>query len=226
MRMSNFPKALKMYMKPAAALLLGLVLTLAAPAGAFASENSEMPDLSRSGSISVTFKNPKNGKPVGGENIFALYKVADVVVDNGFHFVYRDKFAEADDSLSEDAGLSAELAAKLAKLADSRGIVLKLIMDGELTIGLGSDIVAGVQNVDGWREFKCWRDLGIPALRTLVAATSDNAKIVGREDLGVLAPGKLADITAWNSDVAGDHCALEGSNCTFVMKEGIVYKRS
>lgn len=112
------------------------------------------------------------------------------------------------------------------QLADSRGIVLKLIMDGELTIGLGSDIVAGVQNVDGWREFKCWRDLGIPALRTLVAATSDNAKIVGREDLGVLAPGKLADITAWNSDVAGDHCALEGSNCTFVMKEGIVYKRS
>ena len=122
MRMSNFRKALKMYMKPAAALLLGLVLTLAAPAGAFASENSEMPDLSRSGSISVTFKNPKNGKPVGGENIFALYKVADVVVDNGFHFVYRDKFAEADDSLSEDADLSAELAAKLAKLADSRGI--------------------------------------------------------------------------------------------------------
>ena len=71
---------------------------------------------------SLTFKNPKNGKPVGGENIFALYKVADVVVDNGFHFVYRDKFAEADDSLSEDADLSAELAAKLAKLADSRGI--------------------------------------------------------------------------------------------------------
>jgi histidine ammonia-lyase len=37
---------------------------------------------------------------------------------------------------------------------------------------------------------------------------------------------KLADITAWNSDVAGDHCALEGSNCTFVMKEGIIYRRS
>lgn len=107
------------------------------------------------------------------------------------------------------------------QLAESRGTVLDLIMGGKLTIGMGSDIVAGVPSTDGWREFKCWRELGIPALRTLVAATSDNAKIVGREDLGVLAPGKTADITAWNSDILNDNSALAGSNCTFVMKEGV-----
>ena len=111
-----------------------------------------------------------------------------------------------------------------AQLEQSRGIVLKLILDGQLVMGLGSDIVAGVASTEGWREFKCWRDLGIPALRTLVAATSDNAKIIGREDLGVLAPGKTADITAWDSDILEDHSALEGSHCTFVMKEGTIKK--
>ena len=122
MKISSFRKSLGTFMKPAIALLLGVVLTLAAPVGAFAAENSEMPDPSRSGPISVTFKNPENGKPIGGENVFALYKAADVVVDNGFRFVFRDKFAEAGDSLNEDSDLSAELASKLAKLADSRGI--------------------------------------------------------------------------------------------------------
>lgn len=110
-----------------------------------------------------------------------------------------------------------------AQLEESRGTVIQLILDQKVTVGLGSDIVAGVQNVDSWKEFKCWRDLGIPALRTLVAATSDNAKIVGREDLGVLAPGKIADISAWDSDILNDHNALQGSHCTFVMKEGQRY---
>ncbi|MEL7568721.1 MAG: amidohydrolase family protein, partial [Dehalobacterium sp.] len=116
---------------------------------------------------------------------------------------------------------------KLAKYADqlveSRETVIKLIMGGKITVGLGSDIVAGNLNTDSWREFKAWRDIGIPALRALVAATSDNAKIVGRKDTGVIAPGKLADIAAWSRDLINDPKAL--SQCSFVMKEGTVYKQ-
>ena len=64
--------------------------------------------------------------------------------------------------------------------------------------------------------------IGIPALRVLVAATSDNARIIGREDLGVLAPGKTADVAGWHRDLLNDVDAL--SECSFVMKEGTVYK--
>ena len=75
---------------------------------------------------------------------------------------------------------------------------------------------------DSWREFKAWRDIGIEPLRALVAATSANAKIIGRNDLGVLAPGKTADIAAWGKNIMTDHKAI--SECDFVMKDGTIYK--
>jgi imidazolonepropionase-like amidohydrolase len=59
-------------------------------------------------------------------------------------------------------------------------------------------------------------------LRVLVAATSANAKICGRNDIGALAPGKLADIAAWSGNLLEDSYALR--ECAFVMKDGVVYK--
>lgn len=109
------------------------------------------------------------------------------------------------------------------QLDESRVTVRKMIMDGKVTVGLGSDIVSGKRNIDSWCEFQAWRNMGIPALRALVAGTSDNAKIVGLDDIGVLAPGKLADIAGWPRDLLTDFDAL--SECGFVMKEGVVYKQ-
>ena len=109
------------------------------------------------------------------------------------------------------------------QLAESRKTIVKLIMDHKVVVGYGSDIVASKLNTDSWCEFQAWRNIGIPALRTLVAATSDNAKIIGREDLGELCPGKLADISGWSSDLINDFDALR--DCSFVMKEGTIYKK-
>ncbi|MPN57840.1 hypothetical protein SDC9_205536 [bioreactor metagenome] len=109
------------------------------------------------------------------------------------------------------------------QLIKSREIVKDMIMSRKVLVGYGSDIVAVYNNYDCWVEFKSWRDNGIPALRTLVAATSDNAKIIQRPDLGSLEPGKIADIAAWSSDIIEDHEALKV--CDFVMKEGKVFKQ-
>lgn len=109
------------------------------------------------------------------------------------------------------------------QLINSREIMKQMIMDKKVLIGYGSDIVTVYQNYDNWLEFRCWRDGGIPALRTLVAATSDNAKIIQRPDLGSLEPGKIADIAAWSSDIIEDHEALKV--CDFVMKEGKIFKQ-
>lgn len=109
------------------------------------------------------------------------------------------------------------------QLDESRVTIRQLILDEKVTVGLGSDIVSGKQNIDSWCEFQAWRNIGIPALRTLVAATSANAKIIGREDLGVIAPGKLADISGWPRDLLTDFEAL--SECGFVMKEGTIYRQ-
>ena len=108
------------------------------------------------------------------------------------------------------------------QLVETRKTIIDLIMNSKVTVGLGSDIVALYSNYDCWREFKAWRDIGIPPLRTLAAATSANARIVGRNDIGVLAAGKLADISGWSRDILTDHKAV--SECDFVMKEGAIYK--
>ena len=109
-----------------------------------------------------------------------------------------------------------------AQLVESRKTVIDMILNSKATIGLGSDLVAVYSNCDSWREFKAWRDIGIPALRTLVAASSANARIIGRDDLGIIDSGKTADISAWGRDLISDHKAL--SECSFVMKEGTVYR--
>lgn len=109
------------------------------------------------------------------------------------------------------------------QLIESRKIIVDMIMDRKVLVGYGSDMVAVFNNYDCWVEFKSWRDNGIPALRTLVAATSDNAKIIRRPDIGSIEPGKVADIAAWRKDILEDHEAL--SVCDFVMKEGKIIKQ-
>jgi len=110
------------------------------------------------------------------------------------------------------------------QLKETRKLIIDLIYEDKMTIGYGTDIVRVYNNFDCWHEFEVWRDNGIDALTTLRAATSVNSKIVRRPEIGSIAPGMTADITAWASDILTDHEALRV--CDFVMKEGVIYKRN
>ena len=108
------------------------------------------------------------------------------------------------------------------QLAESRKVVIDIIMNRKIDVGLGSDFVAVYDSTDCWREFMSWVDLGIPPLRALVSATSQNAKICRVADkTGTIKPGMLADIAAWSRDIEKDKRAL--SQCDFIMKEGVIY---
>jgi imidazolonepropionase-like amidohydrolase len=74
----------------------------------------------------------------------------------------------------------------------------------------------------GILEFQAMVKAGLAPVRALKAATSVAAELLGRDDLGVLAPGKLADIVAMVGDPIGDIRAT--ANVDFVMKDGIVYR--
>ena len=73
----------------------------------------------------------------------------------------------------------------------------------------------------GILEFQAMVNAGLSSIRALKAATSIAAELLSRDDLGVLAPGKLADIVAMPGDPIEDIRAA--AKVDFVMKDGIVY---
>jgi hypothetical protein len=106
--------------------LLIMTLCLSTVLGTAAA--AEMPDLSRTGKISVTMKSTKTGEVVPGGEL-SLYKVADVRVDNGFKFVYTDDFASAGTAITEDTKLDGELAKTYAGIAKDK-TPLKIVTVG------------------------------------------------------------------------------------------------
>jgi imidazolonepropionase-like amidohydrolase len=76
---------------------------------------------------------------------------------------------------------------------------------------------------DNWKEFGYMIEAGMPAMEAIVSATVSAADLLGEsEDLGSIAPGKLADIIAVPGDPLTD--PAEFGRVHFVMKGGQVYK--
>ena len=156
-------------------------------------------------------------------------KSADLMEKNGVYLVatfmpYQEVVHLDEEKLkTKDACFINKLKKFDTQLRDTRKLVVDRILNSNMIIGYGTDMVSVYDNFDCWREFKAWREEGIPALRTLRAATSVNAQIVGRSDIGSIEPGQIADIVAWSKDILGDPDAI--SACDFVMKEGQVVKK-
>ncbi|HYZ52147.1 MAG TPA: amidohydrolase family protein [Streptosporangiaceae bacterium] len=74
----------------------------------------------------------------------------------------------------------------------------------------------------GILEFQAVVAAGLTTLRALKAATSVAAELLQRDELGVLAPGKQADIVAMPGDPLADIAAT--AKVDFVMKGGRVYR--
>ena len=74
----------------------------------------------------------------------------------------------------------------------------------------------------GILEFQAMVAAGLTPLRALKAATSVAANLLQRDDIGVIAPGKQADIVAMVGDPIADITSTE--NVNFVMKAGRIYR--
>ncbi|MDT5090416.1 MAG: hypothetical protein QOG47_3123 [Mycobacterium sp.] len=91
----------------------------------------------------------------------------------------------------------------------------------DVRIAFGTD--AGMfPHHENWREFPMMVSNGITALRALQAATSGAAELLGLDDLGVIAEGKIADLIAMPGDPFTD-IEVTG-RVDFVMKDGVILK--
>ncbi len=103
------------------------------------------------------------------------------------------------------------------RLKDGRNVII----NSKIKLGYGTDFVSVHNSYDCGYEYSSWILSGINPFRALKAATSINAEILGRSDIGILKVGMLADIAAWKRDLLKDNKAL--LDCSFVMKDGLVY---
>lgn len=91
----------------------------------------------------------------------------------------------------------------------------------DVRIAFGTD--AGMfPHQENWREFPTMVSAGISPLRALKAATSMAAELLGLDDFGVVAEGKVADLVAMPGDPFAD-IEVTG-RVDFVMKGGVVHK--
>lgn len=63
----------------------------------------------------------------------------------------------------------------------------------------------------------------MPAMAAIQSATVTSAELLGNDQIGVIAEGKLADIIAVDGNPVEDITLLQ--NIEFVMKDGKIYKK-
>jgi imidazolonepropionase-like amidohydrolase len=97
----------------------------------------------------------------------------------------------------------------------------RLIAGSKVKIAYGTDCGMFPFN-HGILEFQAMVKAGLSSIRALKSATSVAAELLGRADLGVLAPGMLADIVGMIGDPLADIAAT--ARVDFVMKDGAVYR--
>lgn len=116
-------------------------------------------------------------------------------------------------------------ASRRRKFQKYRGALLDAaegLASSDVRVAFGTD--AGMfPHEDNWREFPTMVSTGITPLRALQAATSVAAELLGLDDLGVIAEGKLADLIAMPGDPFTEIDVT--GRVDFVMKEGVIYKR-
>ncbi len=98
----------------------------------------------------------------------------------------------------------------------------EVIKRSHIKLGYGTDMCDVYPCYECGREYASWLKSGFDAFRALKAATSVNANILGRHNIGVIKQGMRADIAAWNSNLLEDPDAL--MKCAFVMKKGTTYE--
>ena len=119
------------------------------------------------------------------------------------------------------AGAPPNIVAKAAAATAAADSAFKRALARGVNVGFGSD--AGVcPHASQVVQFADMVKLGMKPLAALRAATSSDAKLLGRDDLGSLEPGKLADVIAVPGDPSADITAVE--KVFFVMKGGVVYR--
>ena len=89
-------------------------------------------------------------------------------------------------------------------------------------IAFGTDMIGFIPHGKNAGEFKLMVDAGVTPMDAILAATRNAADLIGSKDIGVVEPGRYADLIAVDADPLKDVTTLE--HVTFVMKGGQIQR--
>jgi imidazolonepropionase-like amidohydrolase len=146
----------------------------------------------------------------------------DLMKARGTYFVPTLMALEGSKEILAKGGFSPFVAEKVKAALESANTVVRKAISKGVKIGLGTD-AAVYPHGRNTEEFHLLTALGLSPLDALRAGTSVDAELLGVQDrLGVLAPGKLADIVAFPGDPRQNIRQVE--KVFFVMKDGQIVR--
>ena len=155
------------------------------------------------------------------ENFSLIEEKGIFVVPTQYTSTRTARFAN-DDGFWESSGMTPYCKIKVLKYRKELLEAAAILAESNVKIAFGTDLGILSYATNGAMEFGEMVANGIAPIRALRAATSVAAELLQHDDLGVLAPGKAADIVAVSGNPFKDITVME--NVNFVMKAGKVYK--
>ena len=172
-------------------------------------------------SVLAGVRSVEHGSMVTSETLRLIEEKGVFVVPTQFTSVRTARFAE-DEAYWKSSGMTPHCKIKVQKYRKEILETAALLAKSNVKIAFGTDLGILSYDFNGAVEFGEMVANGITPIRAMRAATSVAAELLQRDDLGLLAPGKTADIIAVPGNPFTDIAVMEKVN--FVMKAGKVYK--
>ncbi|AFA48626.1 metal-dependent hydrolase family protein [Acetobacterium woodii] len=171
--------------------------------------------------VTAGVRSIEHGSMAAAETINLIEEKGVYVIPTQYAVIREARFSE-DDQYWATSGATPYARIKVRKYKDKLLETAANFAKSQVKLVFGTDLGLHDYNVTGAKEFGEMVINGITPVRALKAATSVAAEMLKRDDLGVLAPGKTADIIAVSGNPFEDITVME--QVDFVMKAGKIYK--
>lgn len=173
-------------------------------------------------SVLAGVRSIEHGSMVSKETLGLMEKQGVYIVPTQFMATRPARMAD-DDACWASLNAPAHMRIKMRKYRDRLLDGAKNIATSTVKIAFGTDLGIFSYRTNGASEFHEMVTNGIAPARALRAATGVAAELLQRDDIGVLAPGRCADIVAMPGNPFREITVTEKAD--FVMKGGMVIKQ-
>jgi imidazolonepropionase-like amidohydrolase len=124
-------------------------------------------------------------------------------------------------------GVPDEIVAKARERREDRDLTFRCAVAEDVVIAMGTDAVTPFnRHGENAQELALMVELGMRPLDAIVAASASAARALGRQDVGVLRPGALADLAIWDGDPLADIALLQAPPLAVFLGGAPIHVRS